>query len=147
MAEAEVGRLTSVRSLPELVGRYSRRRGTPLVRSLLAAARLDGITRSELEEWFLEFLERNGFSRPALNADLALGGGRFVNVDCLWRERRVALELDSRTFHDRSLAFESDRARDRRLTAADWKPMRVTWLQLRDEPDEVAADLRRALLV
>ena len=41
--------------------------------------------------------------------------------------------------------FETDRQRDRILVAEGWKTMRVTWLALRDEPEEIAADLKSAL--
>jgi very-short-patch-repair endonuclease len=42
-------------------------------------------------------------------------------------------------------AFESDRERDRRLQAAGWTVVRVTWRQLHGEPEAVLADLRRLL--
>jgi very-short-patch-repair endonuclease len=78
--------------------------------------------------------------RPATNI-LVLG----FECDCVWREQRVAVELDSRTVHDTSAAFERDRARDRALQAAGWRVVRVTWRQLHGEPDGLAADLRRIL--
>ena len=54
----------------------------------------------------------------------------------------MIVELDGRAFHATAAAFERDRARDRRLQAADWTVVRVTWRQLRDEPEIVVADLR-----
>ena len=143
--EAESRGLTGVRSLPDLLERYPRRRGNGLLRQLLAKGAAAGVTKGELEERFLALLDRERIPRPRLNADLDLGGGRFIEIDCLWAAGRVAVELDSRAFHDRSLTFESDRARDRRLTARGWKPLRVTWAQLQSEPDAVISDLRRSL--
>jgi very-short-patch-repair endonuclease len=55
------------------------------------------------------------------------------------------VELDGRTVHDTAAAFERDRARDRRLHAAGWRVVRITWRQLREEPEALAADLRAVL--
>jgi very-short-patch-repair endonuclease len=66
-------------------------------------------------------------------------------VDCAWPEARLIVELDGRTTHDTADAFEADRARDRRLEAAGWRVIRITWRQLRDTTAEVEADLRRLL--
>ncbi len=48
--------------------------------------------------------------------------------------------------HSPTHAFELDRARDRRLGAAGWRVIRITWRQLEQKPDLVEADLRRLLL-
>ncbi|HEY3435853.1 MAG TPA: hypothetical protein VGK41_09400, partial [Solirubrobacterales bacterium] len=42
-------------------------------------------------------------------------------------------------------AFREDRARDRRLVAAGYTVTRITWNQLDDEPEAIAADLRELL--
>jgi very-short-patch-repair endonuclease len=83
-------------------------------------------------------------TQPRMNADLAMRG-RFFQIDALWEEERVAVELDSRSVHGTNRNFESDKQRDRILLAEGWRTMRVTWRQLKDEPDEVIADLRKAL--
>jgi very-short-patch-repair endonuclease len=57
----------------------------------------------------------------------------------------VAAELDSREIHGTHKKFESDRQRDRILIAEGWRTMRVTWLQLQEEPHEIAEDLKQAL--
>ena len=52
--EAEVHRYTDPLSLPALLARYPRRRGTAAIRSILAADAIGTtLTRSELEERFL----------------------------------------------------------------------------------------------
>jgi len=55
------------------------------------------------------------------------------------------VELDSRSVHGTKKRFESDRQRDRILTADGWRILHFTWRALHDEPDEVIADLRAAL--
>lgn len=57
----------------------------------------------------------------------------------------MAVELDSRSVHDTPKNFESDRLRDRILIAEDWRTMRITWRQLKTEPQAIAADLHQAL--
>jgi very-short-patch-repair endonuclease len=68
-----------------------------------------------------------------------------VEVDCLWRKARLIVELDGRRSHDTSSGFEEDRARDRLLIAARWRPMRVTWPHLHNDPDGLDAEIRAAL--
>ncbi|HEX5989357.1 MAG TPA: DUF559 domain-containing protein [Solirubrobacterales bacterium] len=142
--EAEVRQLTDRVSLPMLLGRYPGRRGTRVLRGLLGAGEPVGITRNEFEEAFLALVDAHGLPRPRMNAPLSLRG-RFIEVDALWKRQRLAVELDSRGVHGTKKRFESDRRRDRTLVAEGWKTMRVTWEQLRDEPEEIAADLRSAL--
>lgn len=89
---------------------------------------------------FLEFIDELGLPSPQTNQRI-----EGLEVDCVWREQQVAVELDSRAFHDISWAFESDRERDRVLQAAGWRPIRVTWRQLEKSRAGLARDLRRML--
>ena len=115
--EAEVQRYTDPLSLPALLARYPRRRGTAAIRAILRAGGMGtALTRSELEERFLRFLARWGLPRPELNVSIAVRGG-FVEADCVWRRSRLIAELDGRAVHGTAAAFERDRARDRALSA------------------------------
>jgi len=142
--EAEVRGLTDRLSIPQLLERHPRRRGAATLRELLAAKRHVDISRNDFEELFLALVERSGLPRPRMNASLWIRG-RFFEPDCLWREQRLMVELDGREVHATDEAFEDDRERDRILLAEGWRTARVTWRQLRDQPDEVVADLRQAL--
>ncbi len=141
MNEAEVRGLTSRLSLPHLLERYPGRRGNATLRELLADEEPGGITRNDFEERFVAFLDAHGFPRPRFNATIALRG-RFFEADCLWEAQRLMVELDSRAVHGTDRAFESDRQRDRIFLAEGWRMARITWRQLRDEPESIAADLR-----
>ncbi len=67
--QAEVLRLADVTSLPDLLERYPRRRGTSFLRTRVAERRISTrTTRSELERRFLEFLDRVALPRPETNA-------------------------------------------------------------------------------
>jgi hypothetical protein len=139
--EAEVQGHTDPLSLPALLDRYPRRRGTAAIRAVLAEGRIGaGVTKSELEERFLRFLADRGLPRPEPNVSIALRGG-FVEVDCVWRSSRLIVELDGRAVHGTARAFERDRARDRALGAAGWRVIRITWRQLSEEASELAEDL------
>ena len=143
--EAEVLRLTDPLSLRDLVARYPRRKGVPVITALLS--KLTGgfeITRNDLESLFLDLIEKAALPRPQVNAYL-LVAGRWIECDCVWRDRRVIVELDGRAAHDTAAAFEQDRVRDRRLSARGWRLARITWRQLHDEPEAVASDLRAIL--
>jgi very-short-patch-repair endonuclease len=142
--EAEVRGLRDRVSLPMLLERYPGRRGARNLRSLLEDPEPVGFTRNDFEEAFVALVDARGIRRPRMNADLAMRG-RFFQIDALWEEERVAVELDSRSVHGTNKNFESDKQRDRILLAEGWRTIRVTWLQLQDEPDEIAADLRSAL--
>jgi hypothetical protein len=141
--EAEIRRLWDPLSLDDLLERHRRRPGAAAVRAVLATPGAS-ITRSELEDLFIDFVDRVGLPRPATNVPLQLPGF-WIEPDCMWREQRLIVELDGRATHATRSAFESDRARDRRLVAAGWRVVRVTWRQLHDEPEALTRDLRASL--
>jgi hypothetical protein len=140
--EAEVRRLTDPLSLDDLVARHPGRRGIAMIRAILAAGRIGAtVTRSELEDRFLAFLDRFCLPRPQVNESLRVRDG-WIEGDCVWHTQRLIAELDGRATHATDRAFERDRARDRALNAAGWRVVRITWRQLHDEADALAADLR-----
>lgn len=143
--EAEVRSLTDRISVPVLLERYPRRAGTAVLRQLLReAANARGITKKELERRFAALLYSTDLPQPRRNAHIAIEG-QFFEVDCLWAEQRLIVELDGQAVHGTATAFERDRRKDRILMTGGWRVMRVTWRQLHGEPDAVIADLRRAL--
>ena len=142
--EAEVRGLRDRVSLPMLLERYPGRRGTRVLRELLGSPEPVGITRNDFEEALVALVDAHGLLRPRMNADLALRG-RFFEIDALWEEQRLALELDSRGVHGTRKRFESDRQRDRILIAEGYRTMHITWRQLREEPEAIVADLELAL--
>ena len=135
-------RLTDALSLHDLIARYERRPGLRAIKALLEEANIGArIIRSELEERFQDFLIRAGLPLPQTNVVI-----EGYEVDCVWPEQRVIVELDGHATHSPAHAFELDRARDRRLEAAGWRVIRITWRQLEREQELVEADLRRLLL-
>jgi very-short-patch-repair endonuclease len=112
------------------------RRGATKLRELLDPH--DAPTRSALEDRFLELVTRNGLPRPEVNQRVA-----GYEVDMLWREARLIVELDGRRYHQ--TRFEEDRERDTELVAAGYRVMRITWRRVVDSPAREAARLARML--
>ena len=134
------------RHIPAFIGllrRYPGRAGTKLAWELLEDG-LKGVTREELEAAFALFIEQFGLPRPERNVPLELPTGRIV-ADCMWREQRVIVELDSRQAHQTTSRFESDRVRDRQLQILGWQVVRVTWRELHRNPQRLARDLMTLL--
>ena len=125
-------------SIPELLGRYPRRAGTRKLRAVLATPL--AMTRSEVEARFLYLLDAWGLPRPRMN--LVICG---FEVDCVWPDRRLVVELDAFGTHGSSAAFERDRKRDRVLQAAGWTVIRITATQLAEEASAIRCDLARLL--
>jgi very-short-patch-repair endonuclease len=134
-------------SLPDLLERYPGKRGSRKVRSALIRLKEDppGRTHSKLEERFAPFLRRYHLPLPRFNDWILLGAKRY-QVDCHWPGTSRIVELDGWEGHGTRSAFRDDRERDRLLTVAGYTVTRITWNQLRDEPAEVAADLRALLM-
>jgi hypothetical protein len=145
LERAEALRLSDPTPLVALMARHRGHRGVAKLRATLEQGPLRPVvTRSELERRFLTFVERAGLPLPRTNLWLDIGGD-WIEVDCVWPEHGVIVELDSRAYHRTGAAFERDRKRDRRLQAAGWRPVRITDRALREEPDAVVGDLRLLL--
>jgi len=99
-----------------------------------------GPTRSEFEDRFLAFVIRYGLPTPQFNVHL---NGR--EVDVLFADQKLIVELDGWAFHNDRTAFADDRDRDAEMLKIGYATMRVTWERLRDSPDREAARLREIL--
>lgn len=144
--EMEFLELRDQLSLWDLVRRYPRRRGVRRVQVALERihGEPEGRKRSRLEERFAPFLRRHHLPLPRFNDSIVLGAKRY-EVDCHWPGTGEIVELDGWQGHKTRTAFREDRARDRKLRAAGYGVTRLTWNQLEDEPEAIAADLRALL--
>ena len=97
----------------------------------------DARARSVLERRFTAYAERYGIRSPdERNAPVA-----GCELDCVWHDPRVALELDSRAHHQRRAEMLADKARDRRYRRAGYLPIRVMWEELELDDPAVAREL------
>jgi very-short-patch-repair endonuclease len=97
-------------------------------------------TRSELEHLFFRLCERHGLPRPEVNVRI----GRHL-VDFLWRDHRLVVETDGYQYHRGRAAFEDDRERDLELRRRGYTILRLTFRQITDTPNDVAAVLGKEL--
>jgi very-short-patch-repair endonuclease len=79
---------------------------------------------------------------PEVNATVS-----GLMVDAIWRSEMVIVELDGHAAHGHPAALERDRRRELSLRGAGYFVLRYTWQQVVEQPEAVAADLRRALVV
>jgi very-short-patch-repair endonuclease len=124
-----------------LLARYPKRRGTGTLRALL----IDGptrFTRSQAEETLFELIRSAGLPIPEMNVML-----HGFEVDCLWRDARLVVEVDGYAYHSSHRAFVRDRRRDSVIIAAGMRVLRLTWRQLTHERDRTLAQLAQALVV
>lgn len=139
--EARIQRRLHLPSIEATIARACGHHGIGALRR--AVARHDpgrGRAIGDFERRMIPFLREHGFPPYARNFTVVVVDEPFM-LDVVWLEHRVALELDSRTYHDNDPAFASDRRRSRRLAAAGWQVVRGTWDDLDDRPRELATDL------
>lgn len=138
--EAEYLRLVDLRALAAVSDRPGAALLRGLARELLPVR---GELRGELERRFAEFLRGRRFPVADVNRRFRLRSpAQLVILDAVWMEAGLAVELDGRRAHDTARAFEADRLRDRRISVQlGLQVIRVTWRQLRDEPDALGNDL------
>jgi very-short-patch-repair endonuclease len=138
--EALALRLVRERDLVHAVERRRGRPGTARLRELLDDAPGTTRTRAESEERFLALVRRAELPAPELNVMVG-----SYEIDALWREQGLAVEIDSRRHHGGGQAFERDRIRDANLDDAGLRIRRFTWRRIVQQPEAVAATLARAL--
>ena len=144
--EAVVQEVFDLTALDDVLARSPRCHGAPLLRSVLADHAIGTtLTRPGLEERTLRLLDGAGVPRPEVNIRLSCRPGVAHEVDFLWRMQRLVLETDGGRFHSDRRQIERDRRREADLVRAGYRVLRATWLQVQDEPQDVALMVRAAL--
>jgi hypothetical protein len=139
--EADRLELIDMRLMDELLARARGRHGVkPLAALLLSHRGPPPLTRSTLERQFHELCRKSGLPLPSLNVSAA-----GLEVDALWRDERLVVELDGFEFHRGRAAFERDRQRDAALQMAGYRVLRVTHRRLQSEPTRVVEAVRALL--
>jgi predicted transcriptional regulator of viral defense system/very-short-patch-repair endonuclease len=142
--EAEFLRLLDLNTLNAAIQRAHGRKRLRVLKQGISAHTPGQIVREELEHRFLELVRAAGLPPPETNVKIK-ARGRTYEIDCLWREQRVAVELDGRAAHARTTAFEEDRRKDAALNAIGLRPLRFTWFRVTNEPADVIAELEATL--
>lgn len=98
------------------------------------------LTESEFEARFFALCRQYGLPRPT--PQRRTGRRR---ADFRFEDARVAVECDSRSWHDNDASFLDDRRKDRELLAAGYVVLRFTWAEVVHEPKRVADEIRALL--
>jgi predicted transcriptional regulator of viral defense system len=138
--EADRLNLLRLRLVEDVCARGRGRRALRPIRRLLAETAAPAKTRSPLEDRFAAFCQTHRLPPPATNV-LVLDR----EVDALWPQARLIVELDGWSYHRHRAAFERDRARDTRFLLAGYRTIRITHRRLDAEPTELATQLRHLL--
>jgi very-short-patch-repair endonuclease len=140
VAEAGAKRLASRSDLLAQLDRCAARPGAGVLRALLDQQGGPKLTRSEAERRLLDLVRAAQLPLPRVNERVGA-----YEVDLLWADTRVIVEVDGYAFHSSRTAFERDRRRDADLSARGFSVIRVTWRQIVDEPAVVVARISAAL--
>ena len=117
---ARLERILSLNELGDVVARFHLHPGARLLRSFVDGK--GGPTRSEWEDFFPAWCEQYRLPPPVMGAIVA-----GHEVDALFPNEKVIIELDSWEFHQDRGSFESDRDRDADTLAAGHLTVRITW--------------------
>lgn len=124
VAEAEVRQLFDLREVERLLSRHPRHRGRRPLASVLENWTPPPRVRSVLEERFVAVCARHGLPEPLMNSTV-IG----MEVDALFPDHGIVVELDGAGAHRGVLHREDDYARRARLVAAGWAFVAFTYRQ------------------
>lgn len=128
VAQADVLNRFDRRAVETLLRRHPRHKGRVALQQLLATWTDPTMVRSPQEETFPDLCARFGFPRPAMNAEL-LG----MEVDAVFFDHGVAVELDGYAFHSGAIQWENDHEKRARLVGAGWTVLAYSWRQQRED--------------
>lgn len=141
VGESEVQRFFDLREVEGLMRRHPRHRGTVRLRAVLQSWVEPPRTRSILEERFIDVCARHALPVPLMNSTV-LG----MEVDGLFPDHGVVVELDGANAHRGVLRREDDYARRARLVAAGWTFLAFTYRQTTDDGGAFVAHTLRNVL-
>lgn len=136
------GRLTGhlhLSSLEDLIARHPHHYGRPHLEAVLRSSP-ERPTRSYLEDTFPSLCERHDLPIPEMNTTVC-----GYEVDALFADAKLIVELDGWDFHSSRTAFERDRERDAVTLEAGFETLRITAERYERDPDGEAARLRQIL--
>ncbi len=128
----------SVAALEDVLSRNPRHPGTKLLHRFVDEP--VALTRSPLEDTFLAFVAKYGFPQPVINRR---NNGR--EIDAVFPDHGVIVELDGYDYHKDQDAFEDDRDRDAEHLAHGLITVRMTAKRLDQTADYEADRLHRIL--
>jgi predicted transcriptional regulator of viral defense system len=143
--QAEVLGVLDMDAVREVLARTAGHPGVRRLRAVVETGQVgENVSRTHLEQRFLELCRGTGLSRPAVNEWIAVTGEE-IQVDFVWFKQRVIVETDGFGTHGTRQAFQRDRRRDQLLSLAGWRVVRFTWDEVTKEPGYVTDVVRKLL--
>lgn len=136
--DARLKRLVRPQDLADVANRFPHHRGARRLKPYVEAT--GGPTRSDWERAFPVFCRRYGLPEPVMNARVA-----GHEVDALFPDAKLIVELDGWAYHSTRESFEGDRDRDADALAAGHNTVRLTWERMHRSPAKEAARLEQIL--
>jgi Transcriptional regulator, AbiEi antitoxin/Protein of unknown function (DUF559) len=145
--QADTLEALDLHAINDQLARNATRRGAKAVRHVLETHYIGSTpTENDFEEALLSLTRDLGLPDPKAQYIIDPGDGEPpIRADFAWPDRRIVVETDGRKTHGTRQAFETDRRRDQRLTAAGWTVIRTTWRQLKYRPHELRPVLLKLL--
>jgi very-short-patch-repair endonuclease len=140
VSEARVLRLLREEELERALERAGQRTGGGRMRAFLRDEAGPSFTRSDGERRLRKLIRVARLPAPIVNARAA-----GFEVDFLWPDQRVVVEVQGYRYHQHRGAFERDHRRAMALENAGYHVIRITWRQLVEDPLAVVAQIARAL--
>jgi very-short-patch-repair endonuclease len=137
--EAHVQGLLRAGELEMAVERWGPRAGIGAIRALMSD-HASGFTRSGGERALRRLIRAARLPEPRFNVPF-----HRYELDALWQNHRLVVEVDGFGPHGHRAAFERDRRKDMALVAAGYDVIRVSWRQLNEEPLAVVGAIAAAL--
>lgn len=138
--EARIRKLITDDDLEALRARTSGAAGWSALNTLLESERGPGFSRSEAERRMLALIRSAGLPEPRRNARI-----HGFEVDFLWPDLQLVVEVDGYTYHSGRASFERDRARRAELGTIGIEAIPFTWRQVDGRPHWVVAQLAGAI--
>lgn len=136
--DARLSRHLRLPALGEVIARNPYHPGAKLLRPLVENP--TGPTRSAMEDEFLAFVEAYGLPTPLVNVTV-----NGFEVDVLFPEHKVIVELDGWDTHRARSSFESDRDRDAEQLSHGFRTVRITIERMHGTPAREATRLHEIL--
>jgi very-short-patch-repair endonuclease len=138
--EAAFRRLLNLTAVRAAMSRANGRRNLDVLHAALDAHEAGSAgTRSELEDAFLALVRHAGLPEPLVNTGVP-AGGRVIEVDFHWPERKLCVEVDG-PGHARPRTRREDETRDHLLLDAGHQILRFTEEDIRGSSGRVVARL------
>jgi uncharacterized protein DUF559 len=143
VSDQVLARWCSRRDLEQQLASRPTGRGSARARAVLPVA--DPRAESPMESVLRWLVHEAGLPPPELQHVVRDAHGRTTaRADLAWPDRRLLVEFDGDVHRQRDV-FVNDLRRQNRLVAAGWTVLRFTSADVLGRPDDVIAEIRRAL--